>query len=220
MKGQADLTQSGKFRTITYRLPSDVTNIQLGTGAMSCCIEFEPGGFYDTMEFPPGKKQITFSYQVAAENRDLLLSKTVTLPTKEIDFMINDSSITATGDKIVYRPLPNAPLQRYVAKGLEANDTLTLKLAGLAGKPLNVSRITILSFGLLVVLFGLFAFRKIKKNNTATEKYSKESQNVQDKEAILQQILALDEAYETKQLPETEYQHKLEILKIKLESLV
>ncbi len=219
-------TPSGKFRTVTYKIPPGAESLQLGEGTMTCCIEFEEDGFYDTMEIPPGKKQIVFSYLLKSKGGELWFRKPITINTAEIDFISFDPSVRIEGDGLVEKPLPNNKFKRHVLTGLTAGSLATIRLAGLPESPHDLS---LIFFGGFLVVFGVggfLAYRRIAKSAVATSarpSTAEKSTHVDHiilKEKLLREIALLDEAYEAKKIAEDEYRIKRNLLVEELKHLV
>ncbi len=216
------LAKNGKFRTITYKLPPDAKEVQLGKGAMSCCIEFEQSGFYDTMEFPPGKKQITYFYRIDAPEKTLKISKPITFSTMELDIIPLDPAIQITGPNIKETALTGTRTRMFVATGLNKASVLTLNISGLKGKPFNASY---LFFGIFtgLLLIGFFmVYLKIKKNrrNVPEEKAIDAGIDKKaERERLVRKIALLDVSFESGELEESEYKRQREELKKQVKNL-
>lgn len=55
------------YKTLSFKLPGEATNVRSGEGFMQCCVGLDQNGFYDTMEVLPGWKDVVFSYQIPVE---------------------------------------------------------------------------------------------------------------------------------------------------------
>ncbi|NOX36786.1 MAG: hypothetical protein GXO78_04535 [Calditrichaeota bacterium] len=217
---------SGKYRTVSYRLPPGAKSIELGEGTMTCCIEFDENGFYDTMEIPPGKKQVIFSYLLDSDGEQLLFRKPITVKTAEIDFISFDPAVQITGEGLVEKPLPNNKFKRQVLTNLQPGQTATVTLAGLPAAPHDLSLIFFAGFLAVFVVGGVIAYRRIQRNVAqqsnrvmATEKTTHVDHTVL-KEKLLREIALLDEAYESQRIGEDEYQVKRNLLLEELKHIV
>lgn len=213
-------TKSGKFRTVSYRLPEGASQLQLGEGLMSCCVEFEPGGFYDTMEFMPGMKKIVFAYRIEAPEQRLSVSKTLTLPTGELDVMATDRSVQISSSDLAEKPVQGVPVQRLVAENLNSGEQVNLNLAGLPGSPTNLGSVTLWTFLIVLIFFGLFVYTKLKRTRTAAGTEHEEIKPVADREGLLRQIAELDDRFEAGEIEESEYRINRSHLKNELETLL
>jgi len=216
-------TKSGKFITINYKLPKNSTNISLGSGLMSCCVEPDAGGFYDTMEIQPGKKQIAFSYRIKALKKQISFTKQVTLPTKEFDVLLYGSNAVLTGTglrEMQTQKFKNTDIKRFTAYNLKAGQRIALNLAGLTGTPTNWSNFILAGIVAILLLTGIFIYFKQKKDKTVKlQTDSVEIIDDEEKEIIIQKIIALDEKFEAGELEEKEYSSKRKKLKNKLKTL-
>ncbi len=215
-------TKSGKFITINYKLPKDATNISLGSGLMSCCVESDAGGFYDTMEIQPGGKQIAFSYRIKAIQKQISFTKQVTLPTKEFDVLLYGSNAVLTGiglREMKTQKFQNTDIKRFTAYNLKAGQRVVLNLAGLTGTPTNWSIFILAGIVVILLLTGIFIYFKQKKDKTiGLQTDSVEIIDENEKEIIIRKIIALDEKFEAGNMEEKEYSSKREKLKNKLKT--
>ncbi len=221
-----DKAPSGKYRTISYKLPAGAKAIELGEGTMTCCIEFDEEGFYDTMEIPPGKKQVIFSYLLDSGDEELVFRKPITVKTAEIDFIAFDPAVQITGDGLVEKPLPNNKFKRQVLTNLQPGQAATVKLAGLPAAPHDLSLIFFAGFLAVFVVGGFVAYRRIQRNvlpppngARSTEKTTHVDHTVL-KEKLLKEIALLDEAYESQRISEEAYRVKRNLLLEELKHLV
>ena len=216
-------TASGKFRTITFRLPKQAKDIQLGEGVMSCCIEFEKDGFYDTMEFPPGQKQITFDYRLDVDKKEMELVKSITLPTQKLDFIPMEPSLQVFGEGLELQQINNDKVRMYVAYNFPKGAQVKVRLAGLAPEPMNPGFILLGLFMGLLFIGGVFALRKFKQINTVMAG-AKANTRVPfpqtSADQLIREIAILDEMYDEKQIGKIEYEQKREELKKQLKSLI
>ncbi len=213
-------TSSGKFRTVSYALPEGASQLQLAEGLMSCCVEFEAGGFYDTMEFMPGTKQIVFAYRIDAPKKNLSVTKAVTLPTGELDVMATDRSLQINSANLTEKAVQGMPVQRLVAQNLNSNEQVKINLAGLPGSPMNLGSIAFWTFLIMLFFFGLFVFTKLKRSGSEAGIENEEIKPVTDRERVLGQIAELDERFEAGKLEESEYKKQRAQLKRVLGTLI
>ena len=45
------------YKTLSFKLPGDATNVRSGEGFMQCCVGLDQNGFYDTMEVLPREER-------------------------------------------------------------------------------------------------------------------------------------------------------------------
>jgi len=216
-------TESGKFITVKYKLPKDASNVNLEDGLMSCCVEPGEGGFYDTMEILPGKKQIVFSYRINAPEEQISFTKQVTLPTKEFDLLLYGNAIKLTGTNLQELPpqkFKDVDIKTYTTDNLEAGQQVDITLAGLSGKPTNWSNLALAIFAVILLLTVTLIYFKQKKNNTNIPQiHEAEVLDEDEREIILKKIIMLDEKFEAGEVMEKDYLIQREKLKNKLKAL-
>jgi len=162
-------TQSGKFITVRYKLPKDAFGINLEDGLMSCCIEPDEDGFYDTMEILPGKKQIVFSYRIKAPDEQVSFTKRLTIPTGEFGVLLYGSGVNLTASNLQEMPPQNfegTDIKTFTADSLAAGQQFDITLSGLSGEPADWSNYTLFIIAGVLLLAGIFIYFKQKKNTT------------------------------------------------------
>ncbi len=216
-------TQSGKFITIRYKLPKDASDINLEDGLMSCCIEPDDGGFYDTMEILPGKKQIVFSYRIKAPEEQLSFTKQVTIPTKEFGVLLYGSTAKLTGNNLQEMPpqkFEGVDIKTFTTNNLKAGQQVDITLSGLSGEPTNWSNYILAIIAAILLLTGIFVYFKQKKNITNIPQTSDaEVLDADEREITLRKIVMLDDKYEAGEVNEKDYLLQREKLKNKLKTL-
>ncbi len=68
------------YKTLSFQLPDDATNIRPGKGFMQCCVGLDQDGFYDTMEVLPGSKDVVLSYQIPVESEQYRFQEEIPYP--------------------------------------------------------------------------------------------------------------------------------------------
>lgn len=218
------LAENGKFRTMTFRLPDDARAVELGEGAMACCIEFEKGGFYDTMEFPPGKRQITYFYQIDAPDKTLKLSKPISFSVAEMDIIPLDPEIQVSGPGIRETSVAGTRARMFVASDLKAGANLELEISGLKGKPLNASFLFLGIFSFVLVVGMVVVLKKSRPKASEKDISSALSapepvDRIEERENLIREIALLDELFESGKLEAGEYRTRREVLKSQLMNL-
>lgn len=216
-------TQSGKFITARYKLPKDAYGINLEDGLMSCCIEPDEDGFYDTMEILPGKKQIVFSYKIKAPDEQVSFSKQLTIPTGEFGVLLYGSGVNLTASNLQEMPPQNyegVDIKTFTADSLIPGQKVNITLSGLSGEPVDWSNYILFIIVGVLLLTGIFLYFKQKKNNPNLPQTSDaEVLDVDEREITLRKIVILDEKYEAGEIIEKDYLLQREKLKNKLKTL-
>ncbi|MFQ5790756.1 MAG: hypothetical protein ACE5JI_09800 [Acidobacteriota bacterium] len=71
-------------QTLVFSLPRDAYDIRIGTGLMSCCILVRETVIVDSMEMPPGSKEVSFSYRLPSRLTTLEWERPVDLPIAQV----------------------------------------------------------------------------------------------------------------------------------------
>ena len=207
-----------KFHTLNYRLPPNASKVQLGTGLMSCCIIFVPGGFYDTMELLPGKKEIDYSYTIKTPKKELDLIKPLTIPTAVFDVFVTDPDIQISGKGFSEIPVKDSKFRRFAAERFTAGQNVVLHITGLKGESTDIGNILMFVFiGLLLLVVIIVAKRIKKEDKLPVTPAPQKDTSLSD--YFLQQIAELDEAFADKKLEESEYHDKRKELLSMLDKL-
>jgi hypothetical protein len=204
-----------KFRTVSYQLPPEASDLRIESGLMSCCILPEEGGFYDTMPVLPGKKEIVFSYFVDTPDKEYTLIKPITLKTTTLDILVGDPNLTVAGDRIVEMPVEQARFRRFVATHYQPGEVLKLQITGLSGKPLDVSTLLMVSFGL--ILLAVLAIVSLKLRNRKSEpeeraQLARTAPSGEPEPDLITKLAELDIAFEANKLDEEQYRRQREEL--------
>ncbi|NOY78213.1 MAG: hypothetical protein GXO76_10140 [Calditrichaeota bacterium] len=224
LKNRSDRTYIGppvqgeKFHTLNYRLPPDAANVQLGKGLMSCCIVFVPGGFYDTMELLPGKKEIYFSYIIKTPKKELDLIKPLTISTAVFDVFTDDPNIQLSGEGFSEIPVKGSKFRRFEARDFKPGQKIRLHITGLQGKPTDIGTILMIVFIAVLLFIVILVAKRIKRDKTLSVPSSPQKDpSVSD--YFLRQIAELDEAFANQKLEESDYREKRKELLTMLEKL-
>ncbi len=190
---------------------------------MSCCIEMTDGGFYDTMELLPGKKEVAFYYRLNAPDEMLDISKSITLNTKMLDIIPMDGAIQISGENLKEQLINKTQLTHYVVSDLAPTETVFFNISGLSGKPVNLSRVFLIGFIGLLMISVIYALIRAQSNRsqsgTANVEKSDFTINDDSREKLLREIAILDEAFEAQQVEEKQYRRERKKLKSKLTTM-
>ena len=194
-------------RTLTFRLPPGATETSLGTGFMSCCVQYEEGGFYDTMEILPGRKDFIFSYLIRKKDKQLTFTKTITINTQTLDVLISGKNVRLSGEGVKEVPVNDPRFKRFKISPVRAGTELHLLITGLPGAPKDYSTLLLILFGLLLIATCVFVYWRVKASERG-KKHTINFPSEPQQEWIVQKIAELDEAYEKKKISEKQYREK------------
>ncbi len=218
-------TSGGKFRTLQYRLPEGASQLQLGKGLMSCCVEQIEDGFYDTMEIQPGKKEVVFSYRLDTPDEMLQIDKPVTISTASFDVFPMDPALQISSEQLTETPMSNSKFTRYAAAGLAPLSSISFQISGLTGKPLNLSALFLAGFFGLLLIGGGYVWLRSRSTSPKPgaegedlETTDADYESRQSREELIREIAELDEAYEGKKIEGKDYQERRNELKARLKS--
>jgi hypothetical protein len=157
------LSREGADAPPTFRteLPSSATDVRAGDGDVSAeAIRVRNGFVQLSAAFPPGVKQLAFSYLVPA--RDGALDVLVPSPTSVLEVLLEDSTATVSGARL--RPtepvvVEGRSFRRSIAQDVEggARIRVVLPVSGRVGIPLNSVA--------LAVAAGAFALLLLMRRN-------------------------------------------------------
>ncbi len=214
--------QNGGLRTLFFPLPANAAELSLDKGLMSCCIETAPDGFYDTMEFLPGRKEFVFSYRIEAPEKVLNLTRTTSLPTTLIDVIPVIPGIQVKGNGFNPAPLEGTQLTRYSRSDIPKSEKITISIVGLPGKPVQTRYWFLAGVALLLLAAGGYMILKSRRTlapQKAHPEMETDAKRNQTPEALIREIALLDEAYEANEIEEKEYRIRREELKGRLQHI-
>lgn len=209
--------------TLRFTLPAGATGFQGMSNTPGVYVQTVDGFEYRDA-VPPGSRtvQAIVTYQLPV-NGDVILDRAPTYPVNSVDMLVSAGDLKPSGDQFIDRGTQDFQGETYqvLAGGpFPANEKLAFRLA----KPASVDVKLIAAVALLVVGgagigFGLWRMRSSRESEPAAARKPK-PQAVKvaevDREALLDQIAALDDAYEAGQIAEADYRKRREALKTKL----
>src|SRR5260370_24096413 len=197
----------------------------------------------------PGQNEFSFSFEVPYSASTLDLNYTTMYPTVSLTFLIppdihasshelSSQGVVSGKDQLLYN--------RFVANALTANKNIQLHLEGLAvNAPLNIGVIwlivAVLLMGAIVSVTWFLlrakhhrsavqvqkereqAYKETAKDGTSqasVDKKRKTSAPENSKQKLLEELLALDQAYEAGKLSKAVYQERRNKAKARLRSLI
>jgi hypothetical protein len=211
--------------TVEFILPEGATNLIFEQGEIGQPYIATTNGFGDTAPIVPGTGvyQLLYAYELPY-NRQMEWVQPFTLPTDVVvlfvpegGLKVESEQLTASGSEI----LNDVVYRVYVGGEMVAGDVLQVEISGRnpsAGSGLALSADTtslvVGALGLALTTVGVWWwFRTGQDSGRLTDRS-------ETPESIMDEIIALDEAYEAGQIEEAVYQAKRTQLKAHLRELV
>jgi hypothetical protein len=227
-----------KPNALRFSLPNNARNLSLRAGFDGYqVIQVDPG-FASDATLPPGTSQFAFSFQVPYTTPNYDFSYTAVYPTVDLSLLVplNFHAISAGMDSQGLINANQHTYQQFKAQKLLAGDQIHIQLEGLpvpqsapSPSPLNQNTLWIIvALLLMLAIVGVtwFIYRFSRRQTPSTQKQTVQSpsaahQSSKDQqEALLQELLDLDTAYEAGKIMQAEYQERRAITKARLRSLI
>ena len=170
-------------------LPAGITQFAVGEGEISpSAVRSEGGRLIVSAPFPPGEKQVIVQYVLPKGRATLRIP--IDQPTAKLELLVEDSTVTPSGDLRATDPMEieGRTFQHYSAERLAAGAAPVLRFGRGAGQPTWIP-IVAAGAGLLA---GLAAV--LRRRGAASVPAAEAA--APDRDALLRQLVALDERYE------------------------
>ncbi len=218
--GSREINDEGTKETLSFSLPTGITELEPTLGLMDCCIFSSEEGFIDTMAVVPGMKEISYSYTVETGSGGYTLPLKINYPLVSYDLLVQGSDVEVSVDQLTAEesiPIDGVLYSHFSGENLPADDTLTIRLSGLpqaSGK--NAVLWVILSLAILGGSFGIgYSMRKKKVQPVSSE------DNLQSvKQELLLKLAGLDDDFESGIIQEDAYRRQRNATKTRLLKLI
>ena len=196
------------------KLPRGIAGFRVGEGEVPNSAVVQAGdSIVVSAPFPPGLKQVVITYVVPRDLKTLRVP--LDQPTRRLELLIEDSSASATGANLaVANPLTiqGRRFRRFSASSIRAGETAAITFGGTASRNLGW-----LAVALSAVLLGAGGYIAAQRRRSGASVAEPEAAG----DALLRQIVALDERYaarqgETAPAEWADYQAKRAALKAQL----
>ena len=215
--------------SLRFNLPAGATGFQGMSSTPGVYVPFDDGSGFGYFEaIPPGQDtvQVIVSYQLPL-NGDVDLSRSPTYPINAVNVLIQAGDLTASGDQLIdqgVQEFQGQTFQVFTGGPFSANQPLTFRLARPASAdPKLIAAIVLLVVGVGGIGYGLWrkqAEHKPKAQTVAVQKRKATPQAAKvttvEREALIDQIAALDDAFAAGEIDDVSYRQKREALKAKL----
>jgi len=225
--------------TITIDLPEGATNLQFEDGALGGRYVETSSGFGDTAPVRPGsgQHQIVFAYEMPYQ-RKLDLVQPLTLPVNAVVILVPEDGLNIKSDQFKdegTRDVQGMTYHMYSGEMLAAGTTLALQVSGrpsaasslVSGSSTSLV-IGLAAFGLALIAAGVWLYRRNQLRGQAELQAVTGSAEAAlftdrisaDPDTIVDAIIALDDLYQTGDLPEGAYRQRRSELKARLKELL
>lgn len=240
--GSLDSSQ-GKPNALLFSLPAQARFLSLTTGFDGYESVQVDAGFASTAAVLPGTSEFSFSFQIPYSGTNTSFTYQTVYPTLSLSAFTPLSILTTSQGLTGQGPAStkSGTYQLFTAKTLGADKSVSLQLDGLpapskaapAQAPVNSGLIWLVV--LLIMLIALtsaggylYSTRRrratrTKKSSTSVRKNASTTSSKKapaSKEALLQELLELDKAYEAHKMKKAAYQEQRSRLKARLRNLM
>ena len=217
---------------LIFPLPEGASEIQFENGAFGQRFIHTEDGFGDTVSIPPGSGvyQVLVHYRLPFNGFELDYSQPMNYPVSDVVVMtpagqlkINDEFFQDLG----VQSIPSGDVQVYSGGGISRGDALEFRITGfqpsLIEQPITVALdlnpyvMVIGIVGVGLILAGIFLFTRNQKRSISIDVPAGEED---EKNKILDMIIALEDLYNEGEISEEDYHRKRQELKGKLSNLV
>jgi hypothetical protein len=227
---------------LQFTLPEGATNLEFQDGALGERYLHTADGFADTLPVAPGlgEYQVLFAYDMPYDRKADLIQN-IDLPTDAVVILLPDVGVKVKSDMLEdngIRDVQGVAYRMYSGNNLSAGSQLTMNLSG---KP-NLGAPTIPTsdsktelaiglgvFGVALIAAGAWLYFRNKTRyvdedeievDAADEAEFETSAAFEDADTVMDAIIALDDQYQTGNLPEGAYRKRRAELKEKLSELI
>lgn len=210
---------------LRMEVPAQARELQLGGSLMQCCTVVEGNQIYNTMEFKPGQRQVVLNYQIPYDGNEAQLFKTIRVRTASIDaYLPGDISLQKmqirrqsevkelAADAGEPFQLRGSTYQRYELRDVAKGGMLSLALGNLPAAPKDYRWLAPLAL-IFIIGAGVVFHRKARakqQRESRTETIAKSL--VAQRQELLEQVLQLEERFESGGIDEEQYQEEREKL--------
>src|SRR6266568_1355351 len=228
-----------KPNALRFSLPKNARNVSLKSGFDGYQVIQVDAGFATDAAVPPGMSQFAFSFQAPYTTSSYDFSYTIVYPTVNLSLLVplNMHASSAAMDSQGPVNANQRTFQQFNAKKLLAETQIHVQLDGLPAsqqaanpQPLNQNTIWIILAilcMLVIVSVTWFMFRLSHRQATTRQKqmpqtFSNDALPSQkdQQEALLQELLNLDKAFEAGTIKKAEYEERRTRTKAELRSLM
>jgi mono/diheme cytochrome c family protein len=225
--------------TIEFQLPEDAANLQFEDGVLGGRYILTADGFGDTAPIRPGsgQHQITFGYELPYDGKTEI-SQALNLPTNAIVILIPKDGLKIKGEQLQYtgaRDVQGITYEMFTGDRIEAGEELAITVSGRpGGSSISLESVSstnlvigLATLGIVLIGAGVWLYRRSQQEDLEEvfiEEIDEETETFDDipddPEALMDAIIALDDLYQTGELPEDAYRQRRSVLKNRLSEVI
>ncbi len=203
--GSKEVTTDGRKETRRFSLPAEATEMQPGSGLMTCCVYDSEDGFVDTMPVFPGSSEAVYSYTVDYTSGSYTFSRRVNYPTTSFDLLVQGEGVKVASDRLIAGEAIDVDgiwFNHFSSQNLAPGDILTIQLSGLPESSNHgiVKWVTPVLIGLLAGAGFVYLMRKRR-----LQPVSPEDSLDQMRQRLLVELAQLDDDFGSGKIPEESY---------------
>lgn len=198
---------------IQYKLPEEAQNLQFEQGAIGSRFIETEDGFGDLQQFDANSStQFLFAYELPYQREKEILID-LPLPVEAAVFMLPTNSVQLESEILSFdgdRTVQGMDIQTYSSNNLTDQREIVIKLKGkikIATQNEDNSLIGIIIGSSVLLAAIIIAFLWFRKHSRKPE-ILKDNEPMEDLEASLDAVIALDDAYKNGEIPEIAYQSR------------
>jgi len=229
---------------VTFDVPEEALNLQFEEGSMGGRFVKTPAGFGDTAVIRPGmgQHQVVFAYDLPYQ-RKLDLTHPVNIPVNAVVVLAPEDGLKLKSEQLQdagSRDVQGMSYHMYTSERMEAGADLAISISGrpasgglglVSGSSTSLV-IGVAAFGLALVVAGVWLYRRngagerqrraLLGSGGAGERQRRAllgsggEELPEEREALMDAIIALDDMYQAGELPEEAYRERRAELKEKL----
>lgn len=225
---------------LTFDLPAGATNLQFEDGSLGGRYVETGNGFGDTNAVRPGtgQHQVVVAYDLPYKSK-LDLTHPVNLPVNAVVLLVPEDGLKVRSDQLQdagARDVQGMTYHMYTSERLNSGTDLSISISGRpSGGGLGIVSnssaslvIGLVVFGLTLVVAGVWLYRRnqalendeMALAGTDVSATIFEDSIPNDPDALMDAIIALDDLYQSGELPEQAYQERRAELKAHLRDLL
>jgi len=228
------VAEAAGLPTVSFPLPEGALSIEFDNGILGERYLKTEDGFGDTVSIPPGSGvyQVLVYYNLPYQRNKLDYSQLVPYSVGAVVVMTPVNQVTVKGNSLEdmgIQSIPEGAVHIYAGESIAAGEKLQFQISGNPETALTQDEslpsqvpgylFVVAALGAGMILAGIWLFIR---NRTLSEDELEGDQigSEEDREQILDQIIALEDLYNSGDIDEKDFQKKRKDLKKKLTDLV
>jgi mono/diheme cytochrome c family protein len=218
---------------VTFPLPPDASNLQFQDGQIGERFVLTENGFGDTVVVWPGLSEHTVLYAFELPyDRKLDLVQPISLPIHAVVLLQQKDGVRIRTDHLIdegVKDFQGENFHMYSGGPFEPGSNLALSFSGQPGPafsflpdPGDGLLIGLGAFGFMMIVAGVWLYRRNQAAEPDVEEDEEEDEEAglgDDRDSLIEAIIALDDLYQAGELPEDAYRTRRAELKNRLKEL-